>query len=166
MAVSSTSSSTPSSFNFDGVISGLQTGSIINALVALQQAPITSLQNTITSDNARDSAYQTVASAVGSFQTALQSLLLSNNVMGTTATTSTSGVLTATTTSAATQGSFQVWVSRLATATSVTTGGAGSNQALGKAIDDGSTSGATLANAGFTTTPTTGSFTINGTSIS
>jgi len=162
MAISSTSSTSPqTAFNFDGVISGLQTGSIINAMVSLQQAPITALQNQITTDNARDAAYQSVSSAVSSFQTALQSLLVSNNVMGTSATTSTSGILTATASSAATTGPFQVWVSRLATATSVTTGGAGTAQPLGTAIDPTQT----LANAGFATTPTVGTFTINGKSI-
>ena len=80
MAVSSTSSSTPSSFNFDGVISGLQTGGIINALVAMQQAPVTSLQNQISAANARDAAYQSVGSAVSSFQSALQGLLVTNNI--------------------------------------------------------------------------------------
>ena len=73
MAISSTNSGSGSgvgsgSFNFDGVVSGLNTTSIINSLMKLDQAPITQLKNQQSKLQSRDTAYQAVEANVTSFQ--------------------------------------------------------------------------------------------------
>src|SRR5713226_4628718 len=154
MAVSSTSSG----FNFDGVVSGLHTGDIITKLMQLEQAPITQLQVQQAKLQARDKAYQDVAAKATSLQSSVSALLLQGALIGKTASSSLTTVATATAGASAVNGTFGVNVISMATATSAT-----SNATLGNAANMAPAT--KLASAGLATTPSSGTFTINGTAI-
>src|SRR5438132_4532812 len=156
MSINSLSSST--SFNFDGVVSGLQTGSIISKLMQLEQGPVNQLTKQQATIQTRDSAYQAVAAKAASLQSAVQSLLLQSSINGKTASSSAAGTATATANASAVNGSFTVNVTSLATATAATSSGS-----LGTAAD--LTPGTLLTSAGLAVAPTTGTFTINGQSV-
>src|SRR6266508_874282 len=91
MAISPTSS-----FNFDGVISGLQTSSIIDKMMSLSRAPLTRLQNQQSVVQTRDKAYQALKAQVSSFQSALKTLLRPSNVNAKLGTSSSTSVATVT----------------------------------------------------------------------
>src|SRR5579884_268183 len=114
-----------SAFQFNGVVSGLNTNSIIQAMM---------------SENQRDSAYQAIQTQVQSFQTALQTLLTPSSVAGKLVSSSTSSVASATADTTAINGSLTLNISRLATATTVTSA---------NPISQGVNPTATLASAGF-----------------
>ena len=156
MAISSLSSST--SFNFDGVVSGLQTGSIISKLMQLEQGPLNQLNKQQAKVQSRDTAYQAVAAKATSLQSAVQSLLLESSINGKTATSSAIGTATATANASAINGSFSVNVASLATATSAT-----SNGSLGTVAN--LAPGTVLTSAGLAVAPTTGTFTVNGQTV-
>lgn len=172
MAINSTSSSSSSalsalsSFQFDGVVSGLNTSDIISKMMSLDQGPLNQLTKQQTDVQNRDAAYQAIESQVQTFQTALNTLLIPSNVNAKTVGSTTTTVATATASSDATNGTYNVNVTRLATQTSVTSSIL-SNGAWTVAPIGGGIKGApaTLINAGFRTTPTSGTFTINGTQI-
>ncbi len=154
MAVSSTSSG----FNFDGVVSGLKTGDIITKLMQLEQAPITQLQVQQAKLQARDKAYQDVAAKATSLQSSVSALLLQGALIGKTASSSLTTVASATAGASAVNGTFGVNVISMATATAAT-----SNATLGNAANMAPAT--RLASAALATTPTSGTFTINGTAI-
>ena len=156
MSISSLTSST--SFNFDGVVSGLQTGSIISKLMQLEQGPLNQLNAQQATIASRDKAYQAVATKATSLQAAVQSLLLQSTLNGKTTTSSAAGTATATANASAVNGSFIVNVTSLATATATT-----SSASLGTAAD--LTPSTLLTSAGLAVAPTAGTFTINGQSI-
>ena len=147
---------TTSAFQFNGVVSGLNTSSIINALVSLDKAPLTQLQTLQANDQARDAAYQQIQSQVQSFQTSLQTLLQPTNVNAQSVTSSTASVATATTGAGAVNGTFTLNVSRLATASSV-----GSSHPVSQGVNPTNP----LASSGMSITPTAGTFTVNGVQI-
>src|SRR5438270_815697 len=150
-----------SSFNFDGVASGLNTTSIVDKMMSLYRAPLTSLQNQQSDIQARDKAYQAIKTQLSSFQTSLKTLLRPSNVNAKPATSSSASVASVTANSDAINGSFGLTVNRLATATALT-----SNTPVSLGVDDGSTSGAKLNASGFSTAVTAGTFTVNGVQIS
>jgi flagellar hook-associated protein 2 len=155
MAISSTSYSS-GTLGFDGVVSGLQTTDILEKLMQLEKAPLARFDTRKKEIQARDKAYQDLRTRVSGFQSALKTLLLSSSVVGKSTSSSTSSVATAVANPDAINGSFSLNVSRLATATSVT-----SSRAISRGVD------ATVAigTAGFAVTPTAGTFTINGAQI-
>ena len=150
-----------SAFNFTGVVSGLDTNSVISKLMSLQQGPLRELQAQESAIKTRDAAYQALKAQVSSFQIALQSLLQATNVNAKTTTSSSTSVAMATANADAINSSFSVNVTRLATATSVA-----STNAISRGVDGGATSGTKLQAAGLSIAPTAGSFTINGVQIS
>src|SRR2546423_379526 len=136
-----------SSFNIDGIVSGLSTGSIIDKLMSLERMPVTSLTNKQTDIKTRDDAYTALRGQARSFQSALKTLLLSTNINTKTTTTDKSGVVSVTAGTAAINGSFTVAVDHLATASSVSTSGS---------VSAGVDPTKPLASAGFSATPTSG----------
>ena len=114
-SVSSLGSSSP--LQITGLASGLDTNSIISALIAIDQQPITALQN-------QSSGLSATNSALSSVQTALQQLSASAKALGSaslftntqtaTSTNSTLVSATATTGTGAVIGSYQVGVTNLA----------------------------------------------------
>lgn len=162
MAISSTSGA---GINFDGILSGMNTSSIIDSLVALQKAPLTQLQTQRSKIVARDSAYQDIRGKVASFQSALKNLLLSSSINARSTTSSAGNIATASASADAASGTLTVNVIKMATATTLTGGAAIGRPA---AADGGGNvdSSVLLANAGLTTAVTAGNFTINGQTIS
>src|SRR5260221_6238906 len=156
MSISSLSSST--AFNFDDVVSGLQTGSIISKLMQLEQGPLNQLNAQQAKVTSRDKAYQAVAARATSLQSAVQALLLQSPVNGKSATSSAVGTATATANANAVNGSFIVNVTTLATATAATSSGS-----LGTPAN--MAPGTLLTGAGLALAPTPGTFTINGQSV-
>jgi len=148
-------SSTPST-SFDGVVSVLNTTSIINGMMSIARQPLTALQTQVSTVQARDAAYSQIKTGVTNLQTALQTLLLASNVNAKTVSSSSSGVATATANSDAVNSNFTLNVSQLATATTATSA---------NAVSQGLTPGNAINTAGFAMTPTAGTVTINGVQI-
>ena len=173
MSVTSSSLSSTSSFSFDGIVSGLKTSDIIDKMMSLEQGPLNQLKAQQAATQARDDAYQAIDAKVATFQTALNKLLIPSNVNAKTVASTTTTTATATASSAATNGTYQLNVIRLATSSSVSGSvfDAGQNKWLvapmGAGLKDGTEGGTptTLANAGFAIAPTSGSFTINGVQV-
>jgi flagellar hook-associated protein 2 len=168
-------SPTTSSFNFDGIVSGLKTSDVITQMMQLDRAPLTQLTNQQTRVQTRDSAYQALKGQVSAFQTSVKKLLLNSNINVKAVSSSTATVATATAGSGALNGTYQLNVTRVATASKISSGvwsatanaGAGGwvSAPIGAGLDDGSTSGTKLANAGFAIPVTGGKFTINGVAV-
>jgi flagellar hook-associated protein 2 len=165
-SLTSSSSSASSAFNFDGVVSGLNTSSIIDKMMTLEQGPLNQLTKQQTDVQNRDAAYQAIETQVTTFQAALNNLLIPSNVNAKAVASTTTGVATATAGSDATNGTYSVNVTRLATTTSVGSstwnGTAWTTAPIGGGLQGAPTR---LNLAGFRTTPTSGTFTINGTQI-
>src|SRR3954470_15523076 len=101
-----------SSFNFDGVASGLNTSSIIDKMMSVSRAPLTRLQNKQTLVQNRDKAYQALKAQVSSFQSSLKTLLRPSNVNAKSGTSTMTTVATVTANSDAINGTFGLTVNR------------------------------------------------------
>jgi flagellar hook-associated protein 2 len=138
----------------------MRTGDIVSKLMQIESQPVSRLQLRKQKVQARDAAYQTIRGKLSTFQGSLQALFTANSVNTKSATVTapsgTTAILTATATADAVSGSYQVSVSQLATASTAGTS---------KPVSKGVSTTAVLSSAGFTLTPTTGNFTINGVSI-
>src|SRR5579859_7414165 len=164
MAISSTTSAaaagTGTSFNVDGVVSGLNTSALITQLMTLSQAPLNQLNAQQTAVKARDSAYQGISSQLITFQGSVQNLLLSTSVNAKLSASTVPTTATATADSSAINGNFSITVLKLATATAVTSSGtlgSQANLAAGAFVTATDATG-----AGMATPPTAGTFTVNG----
>lgn len=113
--VSSLGGSSP--LQITGLASGLDTNSIISALIAVDQQPITALQNQssgLTATNSALSSVQTALQQLSASAKALGSASLFTNTQTATSTNSTLVSATATTGTGAVIGSYQVGVTNLA----------------------------------------------------
>ena len=106
-----------------GLISGIDTDSLVSKLIALDAAPVSLLQTRITSDQTLGSAYSGLASQLTSLQTTAQSLEKPQAFQGTTANSSNPSVLTATTTTGAAVGSYTLRVARTVSTQQLVSGG-------------------------------------------
>ncbi len=113
-----------------GLISGIDTGSIITQLIALDSQPVTILQNRIANNTAQETAFKGMLTQLQSLQSIGQALQRPLTFANTTATSSDSNVLTATTTDGSTVGSFQFQVARLVTSQQSITNGYSSSSTL------------------------------------
>jgi flagellar hook-associated protein 2 len=149
-----------STFSVGGLVSGMDTESIISQLMSIEKRPLDLLKIQQTRHDAQVKAIASLKTAVGSLQTAAAALANRSKINAKVASVNTpSGsptVLTATANADAINGSFQVTVSQLATSTRVS-----SANPLGAPID----TNATLASAGFRYTVSTGTVSINGQTI-
>lgn len=152
--ISSASVTTPS----------INVSSIVSQLITAEQQPIAGLKTQITSYQSKISAIGTIQSALSTFQTAAQSVnSLSFNSF--TASSSNSAALSATASSIAQPGSYQLSVSQLAQAQSLVATGQpsattpiGSGTATTLTFDFGTITGGTLSNGSYSGA----SFTSNG----
>ncbi len=153
------------SLQVTGLISGLSTNDIISKMMSVEQQPLIALQNQLSQEQQRADALRDVNTRLSSLLSSIQKLTLSTTINAKTVTTDTpSGsptLVTATASPNATVGSFSLLINSLATSTSVTSGGASSPQAIGKAVS----ANQPLASAGFGITPTLGTFSVNGAQI-
>jgi len=114
------------SFNISGLVSGIDTSSLIDQLMTVASAPQTALQNQVATDQSQISAYQAVNTKLAAVQTAAQALASSDTWNATTATSSDPSVVATGSTSAQPGLSTTFSVTKLASAqiTTVATGGA------------------------------------------
>src|ERR1700710_2702083 len=98
-----------------GLISGIDTATIINELLSLDSQPVTLLQNRVTSANAQKQAYTAIGTQLTQLQTIGQALQLPTTFAASTANSSDDTVLTATAGVNAAVGSYSFNVASLVT---------------------------------------------------
>ena len=143
---------------FNGLVSGLDTDLIVQALLQADRAPLTALANRRKEIVDRNDAVSTIKSRLSALQSTLTSLKLESTLNGRTVTLS-GADSSAVSVSAGTNvalGAYKIGVERLATSTT-----ASSTAPLGQAID----AGAVIKDANFATAITSGTFKINGVAI-
>jgi flagellar hook-associated protein 2 len=147
----------PGTFQISGVISGLDTGQIIEKLMSVEQRPLRALESQQQRIKDRKAALLDLAAKLSALRSKTLNLLLSGTSQArkTTSTDPNVAVANANPTTALQQ--VQLNVTQLATKTQVSSG-----TPIGQPIN----SGVPLASAGFATKPTSGTFSINGVSIS
>lgn len=156
-----------SPISFSGLVSGLDTSSLINALLAVDRQPISQLQQRSAILTVEQAAINQLKIDATSLQQAVQALTLASNVNAKQVTTDTPAgqpaILTATAGADAASGSYTVLVKQIATATMVTSASPGGSTvaAIGNAVN----LTAPITSAGIGTPVTTGTFTINGRTI-
>ncbi len=106
-----------------GLISGINTGSIIDQLIALDSRPKTQLQTRITTANQQKDAYNGLLSQLKDLKTVGTTLTTPSTFQAAATTSSDEKVLTATAASGAAVGTFQFQVARLVSAQQAVTGG-------------------------------------------
>lgn len=144
-------------FRVDGLISGLQTGDMIEQIMALERRPLLGLQRQQSQIRAKQAAWRDLASKVQALQTAIANLLNPATLSGNTVKIGTTNApLTASASSSATPGTYSVLVSQLATSTVVR-----STAPISADIDTTTP----LATARLRAPVTAGTFSINGVSI-
>jgi flagellar hook-associated protein 2 len=98
-----------------GLISGINTGAIITALINADSGPVSLLQTRVTNNSTLDSAYQALGSQLSSLQTTVQSLEQASTFQAATATSSDPNSITATAANGAAIGSYSLQVAQLVT---------------------------------------------------
>jgi len=142
---------------FSGLASGLDSDSIIAQLMAIERAPIARLEDRIDALETQRTALQSIRRDLLTLYNRSQDFRLDMVFDQIAATSSEEGVLTVELSGDnPVRGSFEVQVTTLASATVGT-----SSNYLGQVIDPN----AALESAGFSETPTSGTFTVNGTEI-
>ncbi len=96
-----------------GLISGINTGALINGLIQADSIPISLLQTRITSGTTLNTAYKGLASQLQTLQTTVQSLQQPATFQAATSTSSDPNALTANVTSGAAYGTYNLQVARL-----------------------------------------------------
>lgn len=161
MADTSGTSLSTAGISFSGLASGLDTSKIIDTMLKLDQTRIDALTTQRSAISTQVSAYGQLSSKLFALQSTIDALRFSSQVLTRSATTDTpSGqptVVGATATSAASLGSFKVWVDQLAT----TTTRLGASGVAAETFDPT----VPVAQAGWAVTPTAGKFTVDGVSI-
>ncbi len=141
-------------FNIGGLVSGLDTNTIINQLMRIERQPITRLQQRVTQLQRQRTAIQNVRTALTTLRNRLQDFNLNNIFTAYKSISSETSVVQASVSGEnPVLGTYQVEVVQLASATV-----ANSSGRVSSPIDPN----ATLENSGLTTTVQAGTFTING----
>src|SRR4051794_30801887 len=96
-----------------GLVSGINTGDIIDQLIKLEQAPKTPLQNRKDKDPPQEAAYSSISTQWTPLQGLGGAFERPSTFAASTAQSSDDNVLTATTSAGASVGSFQFQVARL-----------------------------------------------------
>ena len=96
-----------------GLISGINTGAIIDGLISIDSEPINLLQTQINAAESQSGAYNTIETQLTSMQSIGQNLALPQTFQNATATSSNPNALTATTAVGAAVGSYQFQVAQL-----------------------------------------------------
>jgi flagellar hook-associated protein 2 len=144
-----------SSIQFGGVVSGLNTQSIIDALVAAEKQPLTDLQNQEATLTAQQSAYTQVGTAIDNVVTAIKAFTVTSAGSSRMASSSDTSIMSASAGPSASVASYQVSVQNLATATRALSTGA-----IGAAVTGSVDTSKTLNNAGLGTAITAGTMTV------
>jgi flagellar hook-associated protein 2 len=118
-------------FNFSGAISGLDTSSILTALLSAEKAPLTRLQASRTAAKARQTSWGDVRSLLAKLEAAAKAFTKDLAGAKRSASSSNATTLTAVASTAADTASYSVVVDRLATSTRAT-----STASMGRAVTD------------------------------
>lgn len=141
-------------FSIGGLVTGLNSNEIIRQLISLERAPISRLQDKISSLNASKTAIGNLRSTLQTLRNRVQDFRLTNLFNQFKSTSSEEKVLTATVSGQSpVSGAYAINVIQLASATS-----ASSSAKLGAAIN----TGVALDSSGIATDITAGTYTING----
>jgi flagellar hook-associated protein 2 len=145
------------SISSPGIGSNLDVIGIVSKLMAVESAPLTVMQTKEASYLAKISAYGTVKGALSSFQTAVNALSSASTFKALTATPSDATVLSASATTLATSGSYNVNVTGLAQGQALTAAGQasttvaiGTGTATTLSFQFGTISGGALASGTYT----------------
>lgn len=143
--------------NTSSVVSSLapgtmNTNNIISLLMQVAQQPITNLTNQITRLQTNDGTYQNINSLLSTFSTAVNNLTDPLAFQASAATSSNTSVLTATSSTGATPGTYSIVVNNLASNTTAT-----STSGIGQPITS-SNWGNTLSSMNLSTPVTAGTF--------
>src|SRR5947208_9123024 len=98
-----------------GLISGLNTASIIDQLIAIESQPVTLLQSRITTATNQKTAYQDLITRLNDIKTISDDLAKPTTFEAATVSSSDTNTLTGTATNGAALGSYQFQVARLVT---------------------------------------------------
>ena len=152
------------SISVSGVVSNLDTESIITQLMSVESLPLSQLQTKVASFQTKLTAFGVVQSSVSTFQTALDKLSKPSLYQSMKGSIANSSVATVSANSSAKAGSYSLEVTQLAEAQKLAAAGQSSTSStIGNGvitIDFGTISGGTLSNEGAYTGST---FTSNGT---
>jgi flagellar hook-associated protein 2 len=127
--MATTTSATGGQFQFTGAISGLDTQSLISALLQADQAPLTAISTKMTALRAQQKSWETLRTQLGTLQTAVKALATGGTAGARSASSSNTTILSAVGLSNAMTGTYQVTVNHLATSTKAT-----STASLGTAL--------------------------------
>jgi flagellar hook-associated protein 2 len=145
---------------FGGLASGIDTNSIIDQLIQIQRRPISLAENRLRAVQSKADAFGKIASALGSLKTRVDTINKVDTYRQRATTVLAKEVdankVTAVATTAAAVGAYSINVTQLATQTKALSG-----TAVGQAVD----TALPLDQAGFATPPTSGTFSINGTTF-
>jgi flagellar hook-associated protein 2 len=155
---------------FGGLSSGLDTGSIIKQLLALESRPVNLLNTQRETLLSQQSAYKDLNTRISGLENAAFELTQVSSLLGRQANSSNKDTLLATASPNAVTGSYQIEVLQLATASRLSTGtGAGAGNTLGGVSDTTDFSGETLTqintNNRLRNDLSTGTFFVNGQSV-
>ena len=151
-----------SAIQFGGVVSGLNTQSIIDALVGVEKQPLTVLQSHEADLTAQKTAYGQVGSAMDDVIAKIKNFTVTSAGSSRSATTTDKSILTAAATTSAAVATYQITVDRLATATRAT-----STAAIGAAVTGAVDTSLTLNKANLAAPLTQGNMalTVDGTTV-
>ena len=124
-----TSATGGSNFQFTGAISGLDTQSLITALLQADQAPLTAITTTMTALRSQQKSWETLRTQLTTLQSAVKALATGGSAGARSATSSDTTILSAVGLPNAMTGTYQVTVNHLATSTKAT-----STASIGTAI--------------------------------
>jgi flagellar hook-associated protein 2 len=91
-----------------GIGSGLNVSQIVTALMDAEKGPLNSINKSISSDNAQISAYGSISSQISSFQSAIAGLISTNTIKATTASSSSTSVLSVSNDGTAVAGEYKI----------------------------------------------------------
>lgn len=145
-----------------GLASGMNWATVITELANAERAPEAQWDDQISSLDAQNAAYTTIAGDLATLQTDIEALQNSSLYTGTTSQSSNTDVATANSDSTAPLGTYTFNITQLATAAQLN-GATNISQALSPS---GDLSSVTIGTAGFATPVTAGTFSVDGAQVS
>jgi flagellar hook-associated protein 2 len=97
-----------------GIGSGLNVSQIVTALMDTEKGPLNSINKSISKDNAQISAYGSISSQIASFQSSIAGLITPSTIKATTASSSSTSVLSASNDGTALAGEYKITVNQVA----------------------------------------------------
>ena len=91
-----------------GIGSGLNVSQIVTALMDAEKGPLNSINKSISTDNAQISAYGSISSQISSFQSAIAGLITPSTIKATTASSSSTSVLSVSNDGTALAGEYKI----------------------------------------------------------